>query len=313
MKRFFKLVNVIFSSITIIFGLLGVTLFQIIKAAGGGIQDQLTVVIFAVGLGIILITAIVAVSLLRESANVDDKFMTINKELSKINKEFVDREMPIFDQVFDSETELYKPDEEYNGAVYRTLKHYIKDATESLKILTVPGVGDAAVANECIPMSKCDARDAYFYEVEKLIAQIVKRNIEFRYYRVHQVVENVADIENKSLLHCTRVFNSIKKYPSSLFKPSYIANQRNTGFIIIDDKVLILLISGVTKVGKPNEKVKFVPYIMSIQIFSLRGSVKPPKLQKLISHHIDAFKEILIQSTPISADDPYLPIYTPFG
>lgn len=307
MNRLYSIIVLVFTVFGALLTILNLdTLGVINRALEEDLISRLILAVFVFGLGTFLVIAISAYFLL-------DQMRNVKSSIEGLRKDFLQGELSVFGQIFDSENELYDPEDDYEGNVYRKLIHLTQTANKSIKILTVPGVGDAETANRCRPMN-CPARKEYFDVLAAHIRTKLRNGKEFQYHRIHQVPigKDVSNIELTSRIHCDRLFELAHDFGSRFrFNPRYIANQRSTGFIIIDDSVLVLLTSGFTEdEHKPEDQdtpPQFVPYIMGIQIFNLRKEEKPTKLVDLVQLHVRAFDQVLRQSKSIKPDNPHLP------
>lgn len=348
MSRLISVILVVVGVVSTALGLLGINLLDVItKAASGDSSNRLVLSVVFLGLTGLVAIAVMAISLLESMKQLQIKvdtqkiqvdeiktefgyefsllrndFGTLNNavdlNLKAFRQEFVERQLSVFEEVFDSVNEIYSLDQRYEGKVYRKLIEYIQSAENSIIILTVPGVGDAEIANKCKPMN-CEARKDYFVALQNHILLTLKKNKKFRYDRIHQVPvgKDASHIEMTSRTHCSDLFQIAKGDARFEFRPRYIANQRNTGFIIIDDEVLILLVSGFAEEEQQNMQTppeispQFVPYIMSIQVFMLRSEFQPKNLIELIEHHKVVFNQVFTKSKPMRPDDPSMPSNKP--
>lgn len=183
----------------------------------------------------------------------------LNESIGRLKIELMDR-MPqgryYFVDDFDSEKVG-----NYQGRVYLELGKLAESAEESIYVVTPPTMG-----NDHNNLKEHPLRTKYFEAIEKSIEQKTRDGRKFTYIRILQISKERENLSfndlmsNTVLTHCKRIVKLRKSSSMNLLRVDIlkVATDRMTGFVIIDDRVLIVVIGGVDNDKRPYHAAIFV-------------------------------------------------------
>jgi len=212
----------------------------------------------AVVLNIVTISTFIIISLILISF-ASGAGKRLNEAIDRLKVEFRDR-MPQGDYYFVDDFESEKVGN-YEGKVYIELSKLASTAQKSIHAVTAAVIGDEHHKTKEHPL-----RSKYFATIEKNIEEKIRNGNSFTYIRILQIPEGKNNLPLEQLLgntvlkHCNKIIKLRKDSPPHALKVDIltVATERMTGFVIIDDKILIIVMGGIDRNKNPYHAAIFV-------------------------------------------------------
>lgn len=141
----------------------------------------------------------------------------------------------------------------YEGNVFKKLNEYVDGAQSHIYAISLSSIAD----HNFLPQALKD-RMTYYDRIADVVEKYHNEGKEFKYRRIFQVANEQDKVADFMYTHRDRV----EKYNNGKLQARvrYIAIRRMTGLVIIDGKILIFVISGITNNTKS-------PYPVALLIF----------------------------------------------